>query len=294
MANRSSENEEKGRPAEAIGGFIHEVGDDLALVAAVPGEITYRTLYRFFGFVGDTTILLFQSLRKIVLGALPFRETITQMAVVGVNSIPIVIVTVAFSGMVLSLYSAELMVKWGIGSYVGGGIGLSITRELAPVLTAVVVAARSGSAMAAEIGSMKVTEQVDALRSLAVSPVEYLVAPRFVASVLMLPILTTFADIIGVAGAYLVAVVNGVPSGSFISSVQSMVTGRDVTMGLIKTLFFGAVLAIVGCQQGLQTEGGATGVGRATTNAVVMSIVIIYILNFFLAYVMFGGRTAMG
>ena len=273
--------------------FIHEVGDELVMAAAVPGEITYRTMYRFFDFIGDSSLLFYQTVRRVLSGALPLRETAGQMALVGVNSIPIVLVTVAFSGMVLALYSAQPLVRLGVGSLVGGGVGLSVTRELAPVLTAVVVAARVGSAMAAEIGSMKITEQIDALRALAVSPVEYLVAPRFVASVVMLPILTVLADVVGIAGAYFVAVVNGVPSGAFLSSVQNMVTPRDVTMGLIKTVFFGGVLAIVGCQQGLRTEGGATGVGRATTAAVVLSIVIIYILNFFLAYVMFGGRTAL-
>jgi len=292
MTEHSSD-EHKGTPAEQVSEFIHEVGDELVMIAGVPGELTYRTLYRFFDFIGDSSILLWQTIRRVMTGVLPVRDTVLQMAFVGVNSIPIVLVTVAFSGMVLALYSAQLLVRSGVSSYVGGGVALSITREIAPVLTAVVVAARAGSAMAAEIGTMKVTEQVDALRALAVSPVEYLVVPRFLACVIMLPVLTTFGDIIGIVGAYLVAVVNGVPSGAFVGSVQAMVTGEDVTMGLIKTLFFGAVLAIVGCQQGLRTRGGATGVGRATTNAVVLSIVNIYILNFFLAYVMFGGRTAL-
>ncbi len=292
MANNPSK-EQRSANTESVSDFIDHVGDELVAAAAVPGVITYRALHLFFEFIGDSTLLFCRTAGRIFRGAVPIRETVNQMAVIGVNSIPIVLITVAFSGMVLSLYSAQLFVKWGVGSYVGGGIGLSITREIAPVLTAVVVAARAGSAMAAEIGSMKITEQIDALRALAVSPVEYLVVPRFLASVLMLPVLGVFGDIIGMAGAYFVAVVNGVPSGSFLSSIEAMVTSRDITMGLIKTLFFGAVIAIVGCQQGLRTQGGATGVGRATTAAVVVSIVLIYILNFFLAYIMFGGRTAL-
>jgi phospholipid/cholesterol/gamma-HCH transport system permease protein len=163
---------------------------------------------------------------------------------------------------------------------------------MGPVLTAVVVAARAGSAMAAEIGSMKVTEQVDALRALAVDPVQYLVVPRLVAAVVMLPAITILADVVGTAGGYIVAVINGVPGGSFMSSLQSFVDPGDVTKGLLKTVFFGATIAIVGCYEGLQTTGGATGVGRSTTRAVVLSIVLIYISNFFLAYVLFGGRTA--
>lgn len=288
MADNSPK-EEKPTPAEAVSGFIHEVGDDLALVAAVPGELTYRTLHRFFFFLGDASALLIRTISKVITGAVPVRETFNQMAVVGVNSIPIVMVTIAFSAMVLALYSAQTLVRWGVGSYLGGGIGLSVTRELAPVLSAVVVAARAGSAMAAEIGSMKITEQVDALRALAVSPIEHLVVPRFVASVLMMPVLGIFGDLVGMAGSYFVCMANGLSAGAFVSSVQAMVTVRDVAMGLIKTLCFGAVLSIVGCQQGLQTTGGATGVGRSTTNAVVISIVMIYILNFFLAYLMFGG-----
>ena len=214
------------------------------------------------------------------------------MAFIGVASLPIVLITVAFSGAVLALYMAKLVVGWGIGSYTGAVVGLSIVREIAPVLTSVVVAARSGSAIGAEIGSMKVTEQIDALRSLAVSPVQYLVAPRLIAGVVMLPVLTVFADLVGTAAGYSVAVVNGVAGGGYMSSLKTQVLPYDVVMGLIKTIFFGVVIVIVGSQQGLQTTGGATGVGRSTTNSVVISIVIIYILNFFLAYIMFGGKTA--
>ena len=289
--NEDSPNHERIRPADVVTDIIHEVGDEIAAVVAVPGEITYRTLSRFFEFIGNSGILLTQALGYVLRGSLSARATVAQIAAIGVDSLPLVLITVAFSGMVLSLYSAQTLVKWGVGSFVGGGVSLSIVREIGPVLTAVVVAARSGSAMAAEIGTMKVTEQVDALRALAISPVEYLVSPRLVAAIVALPILTIFADVIGVVAAYYVAVINGVAGGGFISSARLFVVSHDVNMGLIKTAVFGAVMAIVGCQQGLQTSGGASGVGRSTTNAVVISVVLIYILNFFMAYVMFGGRT---
>lgn len=282
----------RGRPADVAGEIIHEVGDELAAVVSVPGELTYRTLTNFFEFIGDFSILFARAGRFILKGAVDVRDTFNQMALIGVNSLPIVLITVAFSGAVLALYMAQLAVRWGIGSYTGAVVGLSIVREIGPVLTSVVVAARSGSAIGAELGSMKVTEQVDALRSLAVSPVQYLVAPRLLAGVVMLPVLTVFADLVGTAAGYFVATVNGVAGGGYLSSLKIQVLPYDVVMGLVKTIFFGVVIVIVGSQQGLRTTGGATGVGKSTTNSVVISIVIIYILNFFLAYIMFGGKTA--
>ena len=271
--------------------ILHDVGDELAAVVSVPGELTYETFTKFFEFIGEASLLLGRALKFILRGAVDIRDTVNQMALIGAASLPIVLITVAFSGAVLSLYMAQVVVRWGMGSYTGGVVGMAIVREIAPVLTAVVVAARSGSGIAAELGSMKVTEQIDALRALAVSPVRYLVVPRLLAAIVMLPALTIIADIIGTGGGYLVAVVNGVASGGFISTLKAQVVPYDVTMGLVKTIFFAVVIVVVGAQQGLQTKGGATGVGKSTTNSVVISIVIIYILNFFLAYVMFGGRT---
>ncbi|MDH7600585.1 MAG: ABC transporter permease [Armatimonadota bacterium] len=264
----------------------------IATAALAPGEIAYRSLDQFFEFLGDSFLLALRTCGFILRANVDVRDTLRQMAFIGVASLPIVVVTVVFSGAVLSLYMSQLVVKWGVGGYTGAAVGLSIARELGPVVSAVVVAARAGSAIAAEIGTMKVTEQIDALRALAVNPVQYLVVPRVLAAVAMLPLLTLIADVMGVAAGYGVAVLNGVAGESFLSSLKAQVTTYDVTMGLVKTLFFGAVIAIVGSQQGLRTSGGASGVGRATTNAVVKSIVIIYILNFFLAYIMFGGKTA--
>lgn len=280
------------RPADVVSEILHDVGDELAAVVSAPGEITYRSLTGFLSFVGEGSLLLGRAARFIFRGAIDARDTVAQMAFIGVASLPIVLITVAFSGAVLALYMSQIVVKWGVGSYTGGVVGISIAREIGPVLTAVVVAARAGSAIAAELGSMKVTEQIDALRALAVNPIEYLVVPRLLAGLAMLPVLTILADVTGTAGGYLVAVVNGVAGGGFVSTLKAQVQPYDVVMGLVKSLFFATVIVIVGAQQGLQTTGGATGVGRSTTNAVVLSIVIIYILNFFLAYVMFGGRTA--
>ncbi len=269
-----------------------ELGEDILIVASKPGEAAITALGQFFEFAGDCSVLCARAFVFILKGAVGVRDTVNQMAIVGVNSLPIVLITVAFSGAVLSLYLAQLIVNWGLGSYTGAVVGISVTREIGPVLAAVVVAARCGSAMAAELGSMVVTEQIDAMRALAVSPIQYLVVPRLIACIVMMPVLCVFADVIGVLAGYLVASVNGVAGGGFLSNVKAQVVPYDVMMGLVKTMFFGLVIAIVGTQQGLRTTGGATGVGRATTNSVVISIVIIYILNFLLAYVMFGGKTA--
>jgi len=268
------------------------MGDELAAVVSVPGELTYRTLTDFFEFIGSVSILIGRAARFIARGKVSVKDTISQMAIIGVDSLPIVVITVGFSGAVLALYMAQLVVGWGMGSYTGAVVGLSVVREIGPVLASVVVAARSGSAIAAEIGSMKVSEQIDALRALAVSPIQYLVVPRLLAAIVMLPVLAVFADVVGTGAGYFVASVNGVAGGGYISTVKAQVLPYDVVMGMLKTVFFAVVIVVVGAQQGLQTTGGATGVGRATTNAVVVSIVLIYILNFFLAYVMFGGKTA--
>ena len=245
----------------------------------------------FFGFFGDAAMILSGTVKRIFAGDVSVRDTVTQMALIGVNSVPIVLVTTAFSGAVLALYTAQLFVQYGAGNLVGGGISLSIARELAPVLTAVVVAARAGSAIAAEIGTMKVTEQIDALRSLGTSPVQHLVVPRFLALVIMLPVVTMLGMVVGSFGGYVVALANGVTTTSYTDSTRVWLSLYDVTMGLLKTVFFGAFIAIVGCQQGLSAEGGAAGVGKNTMNAVVISMVLIYISNYFLADMMFGSST---
>ncbi|MGQ9808996.1 MAG: MlaE family ABC transporter permease [Armatimonadota bacterium] len=270
--------------------ILDRTAQGLVRAAGFPSRFALRQLLEFLEGVGECISLLAGSLRFIVTRRVVWRDAVTQMSSIGVDSLLLVMITVAFSGAVVALYSSALLTRWGVSSYVGGGLVLSVVREIGPVLTAVVVAARSGSAIAAEIGTMKVTEQVDALRSLAISPVEYLVAPRVLASLVVFPMLTVFADFTGALGGYVVAVASGVPAGTFMDSTERFVEAYDISMGLVKALVFGLVVSLVCCQQGLRTRGGATGVGRSTTNAVVVSIVLIYILNFFLAYLMFGGQ----
>lgn len=241
-------------------------------------------------FVGEIGVLFFASVRAMLSPRWEWKEILHQMAFIGAASVPIVVITTTFSGAVLALYGASLLVRFGAGSLSGGAVGLAIVREIAPVLTAIMVAARCGSAIAAQIGSMKVTEQIDALRALAVNPVSYLVVPRLVACLIMIPILCTVANFAGILGGAAVASMLGVSAFSYFRAVQLLVLPFDFTGGVLKTIFFALIVALIGCHQGLTTRGGAAGVGQATTRAVVISMVLIYISNYFLADVLFAKR----
>jgi phospholipid/cholesterol/gamma-HCH transport system permease protein len=241
----------------------------------------------FLTFVGEVALLVFDAFRRLFFRPWEIRETINQMAFIGVASVPIVVLTNFFSGAVLSLYTTQFLTQYGAGSFVGATVGLSVAREIGPVLAGIMVAARCGSAMAAQIGSMTVTEQIDALRMLSVHPTNYLVIPRMVAGFFMLPVLTLLGVYAGGIGGILIASAGGVPSGAFIQSIQQFVHPWDVIGGLIKTPIFGLIVAVVACQQGMRTKNGAVGVGNATTNTVVISMVLIYVANFFLAAILF-------
>lgn len=242
-----------------------------------------RPFDAFFGFVGECSILLADAVRRLFTNKLEFKETLAQMAFVGFNSIPIVVMTGFFSGAVLSLYISTFLLKYGATNFVGATVALSMTKEIGPVLAGIMVSARCGSAMAAQIGSMAVTEQIDALKMLSVHPTNYLMNPRLVACVLMLPILGMACMWAGSFGGWLVAVNEGVPSGSYLGSISQFTKPSDLVGGLIKTPVFGLIIATVACQQGMRTKNGAVGVGQATTNAVVISMVLVYISNFIMA-----------
>jgi phospholipid/cholesterol/gamma-HCH transport system permease protein len=233
-------------------------------------------------FTGDQLLLFVRTVAYIARGRIGLRRTISQMAVAGTDSIPIVAVTLLFVGMAWGWHTASYMARFGATGYFGGTTALAIARELGPALCGVVVAARVGSAFAAELGTMTVTEQVDALRALAVSPVRYLVVPRVIACVVMLPILTIIADASGMLGAFILGATKGIGAVEYVTSIQRWLMPRDLYGGVAKTLVFGLIIALVGCRQGLRATGGAAGVGRATISAVVLSIVIIYIANLFL------------
>jgi phospholipid/cholesterol/gamma-HCH transport system permease protein len=242
-----------------------------------------------FGYAGGVAELLVDSLRFIIALRIRLRETFDQAYLLGVQSWPIVLLTSLFTGMVFSLESAVQAVQYGVGNLVGGAVAFSAARELGPMLSAVVVAGRTGAAIAAELGSMVVTEQIEALQALGLSPTRMLVVPRLVALVLMLPLLTILADIVSIVGGMWVAGIYAhISQESFIASARAVLPFGDVVKGLVKTLVFAVIIAIVGAYQGLSTRGGAAGVGKSTTSAVVISIILIFIFNFALSYVLYG------
>ncbi|NLW35122.1 MlaE family ABC transporter permease [Syntrophorhabdus aromaticivorans] len=211
-----------------------------------------------------------------------------QMEFIGVNSTVVVIITGMFTGMVLALQSYYGFRKFGAEGLVGATVALSMTRELGPVLTSLMVTGRAGSAMAAQLGTMRVTEQIDALTVMALSPIKYLVTPRIVAGFLMLPVLTVVSDFIGVVGGYVVGVkLLGINEGAFIDKMIKYVELNDIYNGLVKSAVFGIILSSVACYKGFYARGGAEGVGKATTEAVVVSSVTILISDYVLTSLMF-------
>ncbi len=243
--------------------------------------------YAFFQFVGEVSMILMDAVRRLFKRPTEWRETIDQMAFIGAASVPIVALTSFFAGAVLSLYLSQFLSEYGATTFVGATVGLTITREIGPVLAGLMVAARCGSAMAAQIGTMAVTEQIDALKMLSVHPTNYLVIPRVIASITMLPILALIGMWSGVFGGYLIAITRGVSGGTFLNSLVQFVDPSDVISGMTKAPFFGLMIALVACQQGMRTKNGAVGVGRATTNAVVISMVLVYVVDYILASVMY-------
>lgn len=220
----------------------------------------------------------------------PFRlgVTLKQMEFVGVQSVFVVILTGGFTGAVLALQSYHAFRLFTAETLVGVAVALSMTRELGPVLTSLMVAARAGSAMAAEIGTMRITEQIDALATMAVSPVNYLVTPRLVAGIVMVPLLTVVGDVVGIIGGYVVAVgLLDIPSGIYLARMWEAVYLEDLTDGLIKSVVFGLLIALIGCYKGFYTTGGAEGVGRATTEAVVWASISILVSDYFLTALLF-------
>jgi phospholipid/cholesterol/gamma-HCH transport system permease protein len=232
--------------------------------------------------VGDGVMILATVTRYLVRGKVGWGRVVKQMAAAGTDSLPIVVFTLFLVGMAWGWHAASYMVRFGATSYFGGSTAVAVARELGPALCGVVVAARVGAAFAAELGTMAVTEQLDALKALAVNPIYYLVLPRLIACVLMLPVLAVVADAAGILGAFTLSTQFGVSSSEYVNSVQRWLDYRDVFGGVGKTVVFGAIIALVGCRQGLRASGGAEGVGRATVSAVVLSIVLIYAANFLL------------
>ena len=220
---------------------------------------------------------------------LDFNSSMEQMMEVGPASLVIALITAAVIGMVFTIQVAREFLALGAGSAVGGILALALARELCPIMMAVVVAGRVGSAFAAEIGTMRVTEQIDALYMLKTDPIEYLVIPRLIACCIMVPALSILALITGLAGGLIVAQMYGIADTVFLESVQSFLSVWDLVCGPIKGIVFGALIAIIGCSWGLTTRGGAKGVGQSTTASVVTALLAIFVSDLFLSWLMFQG-----
>jgi len=233
--------------------------------------------------LAETAKLFFSTLILSLTSPPKWRQISSQMFSMGVLSLPVVLVTGAFMGMVIAAQSYYLLHKISMESAIGPLVSLSMTNELGPVITSIIIAGRVGAAMAAELGTMKVTEQIDALRAMGTSPTRYLVVPRFISGIFMVPLLTGFATFIGILGGFLVAVpLKGVNSAFFRKSMFYWTDPEDVRTGLIKSVVFGAIIVIVACRRGFTAEGGAKGVGRAAMLTVVSSCIAILIVDFFL------------
>jgi len=245
-------------------------------------------LIRFIEEFGLVMFLLLSSIAWMVRPPMRLRAIFKQMEFVGVNSLLVVILTGAFTGAVLALQAYHGFRLFSAESLVGSTVALAMTRELGPVLTALIVTGRAGSSMAAELGTMRVTEQIDALHSMATNPIKYLVVPRIIAGVFMLPLLTIVADFVGIIGGYFVGVgLLKINSGIYVAKMIEIVELGDIFNGLVKAACFGLILSLIGCYKGYYTAGGAQGVGKATTQAVVIASVSILVSDYFLTAAMF-------
>lgn len=238
--------------------------------------------------LGRVAQLIGETLALLLRGRIDRRETLNHMVNLGVDSLPLVLVVSGFTGMVFSFQVSQEFSRFGLTSLIGQLMGMAVIRELGPVLAGVAIAGRVGSAIAAELGSMKVTDQVDALRSLATDPVEYLVVPRVVACAVMVPVLTVFSNVIAMLGGYFIAVYGfRVLPVVFWEGATVFVGVRDLVGSLIKGLVFGVLVAVIGSDCGLNTEQGAQGVGQATFSAVVLGLTTVFIANYFLSLLWF-------
>ena len=236
----------------------------------------------FLGSAGEISLLFWRTLAVSCSTPPRWRATLEQAYKIGVASLPVVLLTTLFSGMVLALQSSYQLRLLSAEQFTSDLVALSVTREIGPVFTAIMVAGRVGASMAAELGTMKVTEQLDALKALASDPVRYLVVPRFLACCAMLVILTIYSDLVGMFGGYLVGVFKlGISSYKYFHRSIEVLVLKDVYMGLIKSFFFGMVISVVSCYYGFKTSGGAEGVGLSTTRSVVISMISIIAADVF-------------
>ncbi|MCB0308339.1 MAG: ABC transporter permease [Bdellovibrionales bacterium] len=238
--------------------------------------------------MGRMLRMLWASCKLVVTPPVRWQLIVDQMQFIGVGSLFIVVLTAIFSGMVFALQSGRAFAIFGAETLTGAVVTITLSRELAPVLTALMVTARSGSAMAAQIGTMQVTQQIEALSAMAVNPIDYLIAPRIVAAILVMPMLTSIFDFVGLLGAYIVSTkLLNIDPAMFMEKIRYYVDVADIVQGLFKSIFFAVILSLVSCYQGLQAQKGAYDVGRRVTMAVVISSVAILVADYFLTALLF-------
>jgi len=239
--------------------------------------------------VQEYSLLAGRSLSNLFAKPRYFADTLLQADMIGVGSLPIVVLIGLFTGAVLALQTSSTLQQFGSLSLTGQLVSLSMVRELGPVLTGILVAGRNSSGMASELGSMKVTEQIDAMRAMGVDPTKKLVTPRVIATVIMLFFLSIISDLVGLVGGFLVSFyLLGLNANQFWTSAYQALRFGDVFMGLGKPVFFGFIIASVGCYYGMTAKGGTQGVGRATTQAVVSASVLIVVSDFFITKLLMG------
>src|SRR6185369_11541326 len=238
----------------------------------------------FLSDLQDMSLLAARSARGIFKKPHYVPESVAQMDYIGVGSLTIIVLTGFFTGGVLTLQTYQTLASYGAVDQLGYLVAVSLVRELGPVLSALMVTGRVVSAISAELGSMVVSEQIAAMRALGTDPVRKLVAPRIIALVITLPLLTLIADVMGIGGGWVVSTwLYGLPSSMFLNSVHDGITTDDIIGGIIKPLVFAFLMGVIACHKGLKTEGGTVGVGRSTTSAVVTASIIVIIADFFLA-----------
>lgn len=233
--------------------------------------------------VQDFTLLTARAISNLWKKPSYWPDTLVQMDIIGVGSLPIALLTGFFTGAVLALQTSKILTRYGQISMTGNLVALSLVKELGPTLTSLMVAGRNSSGMASELGSMLVSEQIDAMRAMGTDPIKKLVTPRLVATVTMLPLLTVLADFVGLCGGFLVAnfIIRLNPVEYWTNAYQAL-TWQDIFQGLLKPFVFAFIVALVGCFYGLRTKGGTQGVGRSTTQAMVAASVLILTVNFFI------------
>ena len=247
-----------------------------------------QPLVKFFSSLGELSIFVMRSVANCFVPPFYGRNLMRQVMDIGFYSLPVVGLTTIFAGMVIALQSYSGFSRFGAESAVASVVLISVTRELAPVLSALMVAGRIGAAMAAEIGTMRVTEQIDALTTLSTNPYKYLITPRIVAAVVVLPLLVLIGDVIGIFGGYVVGVYQlGFNPANYVKATIDDLEALDITTGVVKAAVFGFIIAMMGCYNGFKSKGGAQGVGEATTNAVVSSSILILIFNYIITGIFF-------